>query len=161
MFSTIAITVFSTALRVSGASRINVYASSEQALWWAPKPDGGGPIATTESNFTEWRATLYVECGGSILIPPGVSRVEAHAECYAADGSLPVDWYTPAVLIWGGPGDYNGDGDVGTDKDIEDFFACVAGNCCPVCTADFNHDGDSGTDADIEAFFAALRGSRS
>jgi len=26
--------------------------------------------------------------------------------------------------------DFNGDGDVGTDADIEAFFACLAGNCC-------------------------------
>jgi hypothetical protein len=57
--------------------------------------------------------------------------------------------------------DFNCDGDVGTDADIEAFFACVAGSC-PVapCTnsADFNHDGDIGTDADIEAFFRVLGG---
>ncbi len=26
--------------------------------------------------------------------------------------------------------DFNGDGDTGTDSDIEAFFACLAGNCC-------------------------------
>jgi hypothetical protein len=42
---------------------------------------------------------------------------------------------------------------------IEAFFACLAGNCCPLCdTADFNADGDSATDADIEAFFRVLAG---
>jgi hypothetical protein len=56
--------------------------------------------------------------------------------------------------------DYNDDGDVGTDADIEAFFACLAGDCCPTCppNADFNCDGDSGTDADIEAFFRILAG---
>ncbi len=47
-------------------------------------------------------------------------------------------------------------GMIGTDADIEDFFACLAGNCpAAPCTsnADFNGDGDTGTDADIEAFF--------
>ena len=63
-----------------------------------------------------------------------------------------------------GPGpccraDFNGDGDIGTDQDIEDFFACLAGNCCATCgTADFNGDGDVATDADIEAFFRVLAG---
>jgi hypothetical protein len=58
------------------------------------------------------------------------------------------------------PADFNGDGDTGTDADIEAFFACLAGNCCDTCaSADFNGDGDFGTDADIEAFFAALGGS--
>ena len=55
--------------------------------------------------------------------------------------------------------DFNGDGDVGTDADIEDFFACLSGNCCATCgSADFNGDGDVGTDADIEAFFRVLAG---
>jgi hypothetical protein len=55
--------------------------------------------------------------------------------------------------------DFNGDGDLGTDADIESFFACLAGSCCPTCgSADFNGDGDIGTDADIESFFRVLAG---
>ncbi len=55
--------------------------------------------------------------------------------------------------------DFDGDGDTGTDADIEAFFACLAGNCCPACArADFDGDGSSGTDADIEAFFRVLAG---
>jgi hypothetical protein len=58
-----------------------------------------------------------------------------------------------------GSADFNGDGDIGTDADIEAFFACLAGSCCPTCgSADFNGDGDIGTDADIEAFFRVLAG---
>jgi subtilisin family serine protease len=58
-----------------------------------------------------------------------------------------------------GSADFNGDGDIGTDADIEAFFACLAGACCPTCgSADFNGDGDVGTDADIEAFFRVLAG---
>ena len=55
--------------------------------------------------------------------------------------------------------DFNGDTDSGTDADIEAFFACLAGDCCPTCgTADFNADGDFGTDMDIESFFRVLAG---
>jgi hypothetical protein len=55
--------------------------------------------------------------------------------------------------------DFDADGDSGTDADIEAFFACLAGDCCPTCgTADFNSDGDTGTDADIESFFRVLAG---
>ncbi len=55
--------------------------------------------------------------------------------------------------------DFDHDGASGTDADIEAFFACLAGSCCPTCgTADFNSDGDTGTDADIEAFFRVLAG---
>ena len=57
-------------------------------------------------------------------------------------------------------GDFNGDGDFGTDQDIEAFFACLSGNCCTACgSADFNGDGDVGTDQDIESFFRVLAGS--
>jgi subtilase family serine protease len=55
--------------------------------------------------------------------------------------------------------DFNGDGSVGTDADIEAFFACLSGSCCPTCgSADFNGDGATGTDADIESFFRVLAG---
>jgi hypothetical protein len=58
-----------------------------------------------------------------------------------------------------GTSDFNHDGDFGTDQDIEAFFACLAGACCPTCDAqDFNGDGDYGTDQDIEAFFRVLAG---
>jgi hypothetical protein len=60
-----------------------------------------------------------------------------------------------------GTSDFDGDGDFGTDADIEAFFACLAGNCCASCYpggSDFNGDGDFGTDADIESFFRVLAG---
>jgi len=58
-----------------------------------------------------------------------------------------------------GSADFDHDGDVGTDLDIERFFACLAGNCCDTCyTCDFNGDGQSAQDTDIEAFFRVLAG---
>jgi hypothetical protein len=60
-----------------------------------------------------------------------------------------------------GSSDFNCDGDVGTDADIESFFACLSGTCPPlpcISNADFNGDGDTGTDSDIEAFFRVLAG---
>jgi hypothetical protein len=55
------------------------------------------------------------------------------------------------------PADFNNDGDIGTDADIQDFFSCLGGGCCDsCCTVDINQDGDIGTDADIEAFFRTL-----
>jgi len=55
--------------------------------------------------------------------------------------------------------DFDGDGDTGTDLDIEAFFACIGGNCCLMCgDADFNNDCDVGNDTDIEAFFRILGG---
>jgi hypothetical protein len=60
-----------------------------------------------------------------------------------------------------GSADFNCDGDIGTDGDIESFFACLSGMCPPApCpgSADFNADGDVGTDSDIESFFRVLAG---
>ncbi len=54
-----------------------------------------------------------------------------------------------------GSADFNCDGDVGTDQDIEAFFAALSGG---PGSADFNRDGDVGTDQDIEAFFRVLAG---
>jgi hypothetical protein len=73
------------------------------------------------------------------------------------DGVLDLD--EPPAPGLCGSSDFNGDGDFGTDQDIEAFFACLAGSCCPICgTSDFNFDGDFGTDQDIEAFFRVLSG---
>jgi hypothetical protein len=60
-----------------------------------------------------------------------------------------------------GSADFNCDGDVGTDQDIDAFFACLSGLCpAPPCpnSADFNGDGDVGTDQDIDSFFSVLGG---
>jgi len=58
-----------------------------------------------------------------------------------------------------GSSDFDGDGDAGTDLDIEAFFACMGGDCCGTCgSPDFDGDGDSGTDLDIESFFRVLGG---
>jgi len=60
-----------------------------------------------------------------------------------------------------GTTDFDGDGDAGTDADIEAFFAVIGGGPCPTpscATTDFDGDGDEGTDADIEAFFRVVGG---
>jgi len=71
-----------------------------------------------------------------------------------------ADLYTGVTGPTCDTADFNGDGDTGTDLDIEAFFACLAGSCCAMCPpdADFNRDGDTGTDLDIEAFFRVLGG---
>lgn len=64
-----------------------------------------------------------------------------------------------AAVVLVNSADFDTDGDVGTDADIQAFFACLAGDCCATCgSADFNADGDIGTDADIESFFSVLSG---
>ena len=60
-----------------------------------------------------------------------------------------------------GTADFNNDADHGTDADIQAFFACLGGDCCPTCPeagADFDGDGVAATDADIESFFRVLAG---
>jgi uncharacterized membrane protein len=70
-----------------------------------------------------------------------------------------VRGFVASLPPWCGSADFDDDGDVGTDSDIEAFFACLGGSCCPACgSADFNGDGDVGTDADIESFFRVLAG---
>jgi hypothetical protein len=90
---------------------------------------------------------------------PGIRRVLIRT----IDGStlVPAMIVDDLVMVLDtcGSADFDGDGDAATDADIEAFFACLAGNCCPACdSADFNRDGDVATDADIEAFFRVLAG---
>jgi hypothetical protein len=83
----------------------------------------------------------------------------AYDQWVAHGKSAPTEMAFTLTTVSACTPDFNGDGDVGTDADIEAFFACLAGNCCPTCAgADFNADGDVGTDADIEAFFRVLAG---
>ena len=107
--------------------------------------------------------------GGAEAAPPQPARLDrsaARLRGYAWGeniGWISLDDATHFVGVTGlcGSADFNCDGDLGTDADIEAFFACLAGNCPPppcTSTADFNGDGDIGTDADIESFFRVLAG---
>jgi hypothetical protein len=65
----------------------------------------------------------------------------------------------PVITVGRCRADFDGDGSVGTDADIQAFFACLSGICCATCeSADYNGDGAVATDADIELFFADLAG---
>ena len=88
---------------------------------------------------------------------PALVTGDFSARCFATPPTIGA--YEAARVC--GTSDFNGDSDFGTDADIEAFFACLSGNCCPTCFhggADFNGDGDTGTDADIESFFRVLAG---
>jgi hypothetical protein len=112
---------------------------------------------------------LLLPCGGfanatppdaattSIGLTPCAGAIHYQIRCIVSNacGSATSDEATLTI----NSADFNGDGDTGTDADIEAFFACLAGNCCAACgSADFNGDGDTGTDADIESFFRVLAG---
>ncbi len=88
-------------------------------------------------------------------------RTEGGADVAPAGTPASLLRITPGTTPTCGTADFDGDGDTGTDADIEAFFACLAGSCCATCWqlgADFNGDGDVGTDADIESFFRVLAG---
>jgi hypothetical protein len=90
-----------------------------------------------------------------VAFPAGISAIRIHH----TTGGLEIDHLQYGGGNAGCTGDFNHDGDIGTDSDIEAFFACLGGNCCPLCaSADFNGDGDIGTDSDIESFFRVLAG---
>jgi hypothetical protein len=136
---------------------------------------GDGQLPT-RANF------LWLSAPKPIVVTGGGTPFLGDLQAWIRNGRIDPDWLRIGADIVGmGPGgtpapafnmvlklegsgqpcraDFNNDGDVGTDQDIEDFFACLAGNCCATCgTADFNADGDGATDADIEAFFRVLAG---
>ena len=149
------------------------------------------PGGAVTPNVNAWGGVIqfttpYVYTGGHLLLTirhtgavgSGSGNVDATANGYTAGTAgiqtqnyTQVDGWTLQGMVnmrftveAGGAcdsADFNCDGDVGTDADIEAFFACISGTCpAAPCTnsADFNHDGDIGTDADIEAFFRVLGG---
>jgi len=113
--------------------------------------------STTTANPVGW----YLAGGAASTLPlPTAIRVFAGGSGTTTQGNITA-WDNITVAPVCGSADFNCDGDVGTDSDIEAFFACLGGNCpggsCP-SNADFNGDGDVGTDSDIEAFFRVLGG---
>jgi hypothetical protein len=121
-----------------------------QTMTWR---HNGTPLS---AGATPWGSSIAFDFDGVII-----SNVQAQdAGSYDAVISNSCGSATTSAGTLGvNSADFNGDGDIGTDADIQAFFACLAGSCCPTCgTADFNGDGDFGTDADIEAFFRVLAG---
>jgi probable HAF family extracellular repeat protein len=133
----------------------------------AGSDESGAIVWTEDQGMTDLASYLSARgvslTGWSLSICYGVS---ADATAFAGEGRLNGvvrGWVVRGVPAPPrcGTSDFDGDGDSGTDQDIEAFFACLAGSCCPTCFsggADFNGDGDAGTDADIESFFRVLGG---
>ena len=95
---------------------------------------------------------------GAQFIAQAVQNLRAIETPYIAEQMRTVNACVPVHPVCCNP-DFNNDGDIGTDADIESFFACLGGSCCATCgSADFNCDGDIGTDGDIESFFRVLSG---
>jgi glucose/arabinose dehydrogenase len=144
------------------------YASGPQALGkriveFGINGAGDGTLTTGPVSIMEYAGAGRGSVVGLAAGPDGLYFTDLYKDLNAA---TPIERgaglyrlrYDPTPVVCC-TSDFNGDGDFGTDADIEAFFMCLAGSCCPSCqTADFNHDGDSGTDADIEAFFRVLAG---
>ncbi|HYE63491.1 MAG TPA: hypothetical protein VD997_15990 [Phycisphaerales bacterium] len=132
--------------------------------WSAARSNGEMSFATTpfatnpNANALRWGTTYSI--GFTSNVPPGTGsgRLELFKPGTAGPAltvpGIPVPTLEPC------PQDYDGDGEF-VDADIEAFFACIGGHCCPRCfpgRSDFNLDGDSGTDQDIEGFFRVIGG---
>jgi hypothetical protein len=132
-----------------------------------------GPFGTSSGFVSRWDGgdgAAWTQQGATMNLPVTSLGVynDGRSALFAGGPFTAID--APAIRFarWGcpppppcGSADFNCDGDVGTDADIESFFACLSGTCPSLpctSTADFNHDGDIGTDADIEAFFRVLGG---
>ena len=106
--------------------------------------------------------------GGALATPPIPARLDQVSNRFRGYiwgenvGWINLDDATKFVgILQGNCGsiDFDGDGDEGTDADIEAFFIVLAAGVCPTGTCgsiDFDGDGDEGTDADIEAFFRVI-----
>ena len=103
-------------------------------------------------------ANEYLQSRGVSVSTPLLEVVGVSADGKTIVGTTELGSFI-ARLPRCGSADFNRDGQTGTDADIEAFFRCLAGDCCPLCdSADFDGDGDTATDADIEAFFRVLGG---
>jgi hypothetical protein len=132
--------------------------------------DPGSGNTTTSGDTWEWDGALWVQGPVNGPAPRTLHAMgydAAHASVVLFGGGEAYHFGSIQMITgetWTlnspcGSADFNGDGSVGTDADILDFFSCLSGFCCPACgSADFNGDGDVGTDADIEAFFRVLAG---
>ncbi|HYE63760.1 MAG TPA: hypothetical protein VD997_17340 [Phycisphaerales bacterium] len=137
--------------------------------------EGGTPTTYPRAAFIWTESTGMVELG-THLAGLGVNMTGwelREAKAISPDGQFivgtgihngQVRGFLARIATGGGncgTSDFNGDGDFGTDQDIEAFFACIGGHCCDTCWpagSDFNGDGDAATDQDIEAFFHVLGG---
>jgi len=127
---------------------------------------GGDAVSFAGQNGSLDPGTYYLAVGlfNTAELPSAATAGRFHLRSNSGSTlGVKSDMYTNVAVCPPpcGSADFNCDDDVGTDSDIEAFFACLGGNCpnppCPN-NADFNGDGDTGTDADIEAFFRVLAG---
>jgi hypothetical protein len=156
----------------SGSASFTAAASGNPTLRWQVFDSWSSSWDDLTDGVNTWAGYVCTVSGsGSAMVvlgaapqtPGGTPELfPMTVRCVATTACASVNSDQASVSITGpccGSADFNHDGDVGTDSDIEDFFACLAGDCCATCEdVDFNNDGDVGTDADIESFFRVLAG---
>jgi|GEM_PF-2219499 len=167
---------------ITGVSTCNGAANAADVYYKYTAPCTGSVRLTTEGSSFDTVLAVHSACNATVAntlvcnddANGGASRwsdVTLHAQAgttytirlsgwNTAEGfyRLNIGGCVPATC---GSIDFDGDGDEGTDADIEAFFARIAGGVCPTGTCgsiDFDGDGDEGTDADIEAFFRVIAG---
>jgi hypothetical protein len=139
-------------VEVGGAAAFSVTLSNTGASAYAWRK-GGVPLADGGAVSGASTSTLTINS-----VAPGDAG-DYDVLMTTACGPVASAAATLVVIPPCGSADFDGDGDVGSDFDIEAFFACIGGDCCPMCESpDFDGDGDPGTDFDIEAFFRVLGG---
>jgi hypothetical protein len=133
---------------------------------WFNTAGGASASSIARWDGTAWSALGMGLTGGGVFTIVRALEVMPNGDLVAG-GRFAAAGGSPALNIarWTtvcGPHcnpDFDGDGAVATDADIEAFFACISGNCCARCgSPDFNGDGSVATDADIESFFRVLAG---
>ncbi len=140
------------------SSPADVAACMDQSVGFSITASGTSPAYQWRRNAAPISALDNPSAATATLMIAAAQPEDAGSYDCVVTNTCGSDTSDPAILIVNSA-DFNGDGDIGTDADIEAYFACLGGNCCPTCgTADFNGDGDIGTDADIETFFRVLAG---
>jgi endonuclease/exonuclease/phosphatase family metal-dependent hydrolase len=137
---------------------------SQQGLQLAPDSVDGFPSPYAYTVFGNNGTTAYggsTSTGANTSLNDLSNGTQVLAYLTTVTDHLPVVADYVVVLPSCGSADFNCDGAIGTDADIQSFFECLSGTCpgapCQ-SSADFNGDGSMGTDADIEAFFRVLAG---
>jgi hypothetical protein len=130
--------------------------TSTQRLVDGPQVGGGYVSGASTPTLTVSGITRSLTIGGSSgpYLLTGFLCEFTDDACH-----IPIDSAPAMFQVSRCSADFNRDGAVATDADIEAFFACIAGSCCATCDGpDFNGDGGVATDADIESFFRVLAG---
>jgi hypothetical protein len=142
----------------SGSASFSVSAPGSPTYRWQRETSPASNIFTALADGPIPRGSIISGSGSATLSIVGLTSADARRYRCAVSNACQTTPSNAAGLTVNSA-DFNGDGSLGTDADIEAFFTCLAGACCPTCgSPDFDADGNVGTSDDIEAFFSVLSG---